>query len=210
MEVTTRLKGATSTGSLLGFTPVSQEMMWTIVPAAPAVAEQPIGQLEELEVPDRDGGGPAPEGDQAPAFEMPASGGRTVSLASLKGKPFVLYFYPRADTPGCTTQDCGIRDHRAAYAERGAVVLGVSPDSVKSLRRFVDKYGLDFTLLADPDHTVAEAYGVWAQKTRYGRNYFGVSRTTFVIDAAGKVATVLPKVKPATHDEMVLAALAEL
>ncbi len=150
------------------------------------------------------------EGTLAPDFTLHDQDDAPVTLSALRGKPVVLYFYPRADTPGCTTQACGIRDHRAAYAERGAVVLGVSPDSVKSLRRFVDKYGLDFTLLADPDHTVAEAYGVWAQKTRYGRNYFGVSRTTFVIDAAGKVATVLPKVKPATHDEMVLAALAEL
>jgi peroxiredoxin Q/BCP len=150
------------------------------------------------------------EGTLAPDFTLHNQDDAPVTLSALRGKPVVLYFYPRADTPGCTTQACGIRDHRAAYAERGAVVLGVSPDSVKALRRFVDKYGLDFTLLADPDHAVAEAYGVWAQKTRYGRNYFGNSRTTFVIDAAGRVARVLPKVKPATHDEMVLAALAEL
>ncbi len=150
------------------------------------------------------------EGTLAPDFTLHNQDDAPVTLSALRGKPVVLYFYPRADTPGCTPQACGIRDHRAAYAERGAVVLGVSPDSVKALRRFVDKYGLDFTLLADPDHAVAEAYGVWAQKTRYGRNYFGNSRTTFVIDAAGRVARVLPKVKPATHDEMVLAALAEL
>ena len=150
------------------------------------------------------------EGTLAPDFTLHNQDDAPVTLSALRGKPVVLYFYPRADTPGCTTQACGIRDHRAAYAERGAVVLGVSPDSVKALRRFVDKYGLDFTLLADPDHAVAEAYGVWAQKTRYGRNYFGNSRTTVVIDAAGRVARVLPKVKPATHDEMVLAALAEL
>jgi len=150
------------------------------------------------------------EGTIAPDFTLHNQDDVPVTLSALRGKPVVLYFYPRADTPGCTTQACGIRDHRAAYAERGAVVLGVSPDSVKALRRFVDKYGLDFTLLADPDHAVAEAYGVWAEKTRYGRNYFGNLRTTFVIDAAGRVARVLPKVRPATHDEMVLAALAEL
>jgi len=150
------------------------------------------------------------EGTLAPDFTLHNQDDAPVMLSALRGKPVVLYFYPRADTPGCTTQACGIRDHRAAYAERGAVVLGVSPDSVKAIRRFVDKYGLDFTLLADPDHAVAEAYGVWAQKTRYGRNYFGNARTTFVIDAAGRVARLLPKVKPATHDEIVLAALAEL
>ncbi len=150
------------------------------------------------------------EGTLAPDFTLHNQDDEPVTLSALRGKPVVLYFYPRADTPGCTTQARGIRDHRAAYAERGAVVLGVSPDSVKAIRRFADKCGLDFTLLADPDHAVAEAYGVWAQKTRYGRNYFGNSRTTFVIDAAGRVARILPKVKPATHDEMVLAALAEL
>jgi peroxiredoxin Q/BCP len=149
-------------------------------------------------------------GDPAPDFTLRDQNDQPVHLAELRGRPVVLYFYPRADTPGCTTQACGVRDHRADYASSGAVVLGVSPDSVKAVKRFADKYALDFTLLADPDHSVAEAYGVWAQKSRYGRTYFGNLRTTFVIDAAGKVAHVLENVKPATHDEQVLAALATL
>jgi peroxiredoxin Q/BCP len=149
-------------------------------------------------------------GTRAPDFELFNQDGEPVGLSGLRGKPVVLYFYSKADTPGCTTQACGVRDHRADYAASDAVVLGVSRDPVKTLRRFADKYGLDFPLLSDPDHSTAEAYGVWAEKSRYGRIYWGILRTTFVIDAEGVVARVLANVKPATHDERVLDALGEL
>jgi len=150
------------------------------------------------------------EGTLAPDFTLHDQDDNAVTLSALRGRPVVLYFYPRADTPGCTTQACGIRDHRADYAKRGAVVLGVSPDSVKALKRFAEKQSLDFALLADPDHAVAEAFGVWAEKSMYGRTYWGNLRTTFVIGADGHVGRVLQNVKPATHDEHVLAALDEL
>jgi thioredoxin-dependent peroxiredoxin len=147
-------------------------------------------------------------GDKAPAFELPDQDGQPVKLADLKGQPVVLYFYPKADTPGCTTQACGVRDHRADYEHAGAVVLGVSPDTVAKVKRFHDKQRLNFSLLADEGHRVADAYGVWAEKSMYGKTYFGNERTTFVIDRDGNVAQVLRKVKPAEHDEQVLAALA--
>jgi peroxiredoxin Q/BCP len=150
------------------------------------------------------------QGQEAPDFELPDQDGKQVKLSSLRGAPVVLYFYPKADTPGCTTQACGVRDHRADYATAGATVLGVSPDPVAKVKRFHDKQGLDFTLLADEDHAVAERYGVWVRKAMYGRTYFGNERTTFVIDADGRVASVLRKVKPAEHDELVLGALAQL
>jgi len=146
-------------------------------------------------------------GEQAPDFELPDQDGEPVKLSALRGKPVVVYFYPKADTPGCTTQACGVRDHEADYAQRGAVVLGISPDPVAKVKKFHDKQGLNFRLLADEGHVVADAYGVWAEKSMYGKTYFGNERTTFVIDGAGKVATVLRKVKPAQHDEQVLAAL---
>jgi peroxiredoxin Q/BCP len=119
------------------------------------------------------------------------------------------YPYPAADTPGCTTQACGVRDHRADYSAASAVVLGVSPDPVAKVRKFHEKHSLDFPLLADADHAVAEAYGVWVEKSMYGRKYYGNERTTFVIDADGVVSDVLRKVKPAEHDERVLAVLAQ-
>jgi peroxiredoxin Q/BCP len=150
------------------------------------------------------------QGTTAPDFELPNQDGAAVRLSSLRGQPVVLYFYPKADTTGCTTQACGVRDHRDDYAAAGAVVLGVSPDPVKALARFADKYGLAFPLLSDSDHAVAEAYGVWAEKSMYGRTYWGIVRTTFVIDAGGVVARVFPKVSPKTHDELVLQALHEL
>jgi peroxiredoxin Q/BCP len=149
-------------------------------------------------------------GEEAPDFELQNQDGEPVRLSSLRGSPVVLYFYPKADTPGCTTQACGIRDRRDEYASAGAVVLGVSPDEPKKLRRFADKHDLDFTLLADTDHKVAETYGVWAEKSMYGRTYWGNLRATFVIDPDGKIATVLPKVSPKSHDDEVLAALDEL
>jgi peroxiredoxin Q/BCP len=149
-------------------------------------------------------------GESAPDFELPDQDGEPVRLSALRGKPVVLYFYPKADTPGCTTQACGIRDHRAGYAEAQAVVLGVSRDSVKAIRKFADKYALDFPLLSDREHATAEAYGVWVEKSRYGRTYWGMQRATFIIDSSGVVAHVIPKVTPKTHDDEVLAALAEL
>ncbi len=147
-------------------------------------------------------------GDTAPDFTLPDQEGNEVSLSGLRGRNVVLYFYPKADTPGCTTQACGVRDHQADYASADAVVLGVSPDQVKAVSKFDQKYGLGFPLLADSDHSVAEAYGVWVQKSMYGRTYMGNERTTFVIDPEGKIKDVLRKVKPAEHDALVLGALA--
>ena len=149
------------------------------------------------------------QGDQAPDFELPDEDGRTVKLADFRGTPVVVYFYPKADTPGCTTQACGVRDHQSDYAVVGATVLGISPDPVAKVKKFHDKQALNFRLLADEDHAVAEAYGVWVQKSMYGRTYKGNERTTFVIDGGGEVVAVLRKVKPATHDEQVLEALEE-
>jgi peroxiredoxin Q/BCP len=149
------------------------------------------------------------QGDEAPDFELPDQDGRAVKLSDFRGQNVVLYFYPKADTPGCTTQACGVRDHRAAYAAAGATVLGASPDPVAKVKKFHDKHALDFALLADEDHAVAESYGVWTEKSMYGRTFWGVLRTTFIIDAGGKVARVLRNVKPATHDEQVLAAVDE-
>jgi peroxiredoxin Q/BCP len=150
------------------------------------------------------------EGDAAPDFTLPDQGGGEVSLAGLRGQWVVLYFYPRADTPGCTTQACGVRDRSDEYAKAGARVLGVSPDEVKAVAKFDDKYDLGFTLLADADHAVAERYGVWAEKSMYGKKYWGVQRSTFLIDPEGKIARVFPKVQPKQHDDLVLGALADL
>ena len=149
-------------------------------------------------------------GDKAPEFELQNQDGETVKLADFAGRTVVLYFYPKADTPGCTTQACGIRDRSSEYDTAGAVVLGVSPDEPKALKKFADKYGLTFTLLSDEGHRVADAYGVWAEKSMYGRTYWGNERTTFVIDGDGKIARVFPKVSPKTHDDVVLEALGEL
>jgi peroxiredoxin Q/BCP len=150
------------------------------------------------------------EGTTAPDFTLPDQEGDDVSLADFRGQPVVLYFYPKADTPGCTTQACGIRDHRADYEAAGAVVLGVSPDPVKDVRKFADKQSLNFRLLADEDHAVCELYGAWGEKSMYGRTYWGAQRSTYIIDPDGKVSKVFPKVSPKTHDEVVLAALGEL
>jgi len=150
------------------------------------------------------------QGDIAPGFALPDQDGQIVTLSDLRGRPVVVYFYPKADTPGCTTQACGVRDRQRDYADAGAVVLGVSPDPVAKVKKFHDKYDLNFPLLADEDHAVADAYGVWAQKSMYGKTYFGNERTTFVVDPAGMVAEVLRKVKPGEHDELVLGALARV
>ena len=149
-------------------------------------------------------------GQPAPDFELPDQDGDPVRLSDLRGRKVVLYFYPKADTPGCTTQACGIRDHQADYDAAGAVVVGVSPDPVKSVKKFHDKYDMKFALLADEDHAVAEEYGVWAEKSMYGRTFWGNLRATFVIDEDGVVRHVFPKVSPKTHDDVVLAALDEL
>jgi peroxiredoxin Q/BCP len=147
------------------------------------------------------------EGDAAPDFELPDQDGNPVSLSGLRGRKIVLYFYPRADTPGCTTQACGVRDHLPDYERADAVVLGVSPDPVEAVKRFHDKQGLNFTLLADEDHAVAERYGVWVEKSRYGKTDWGVERTTFLLDEDGRVIRVLHRVKPDEHDRLVLDAL---
>ena len=149
------------------------------------------------------------EGSPAPAFEARTDDGRTIRSDELRGKPVVLYFYPKDDTPGCTTQACGIRDVYSDFRDRGAVVLGVSPDDEASHVKFKEKYGLPFTLLADSDHSVSEQYGVWGEKKYMGRTYMGVYRWTFVIDEDGTVKKVLPNVKPATHTDDVLAVLAQ-
>jgi thioredoxin-dependent peroxiredoxin len=146
-------------------------------------------------------------GDQAPDFTLPDQAGNEVSLSGLRGRNVVLYFYPKADTPGCTTQACGVRDHRPDYEQAGAVVLGVSPDPVKRVSAFDKKFALGFPLLADEHHEVAEAYGVWVEKSMYGRTYMGNERTTFVIAPDGTIKEVFRKVKPAEHDELVLGAL---
>jgi thioredoxin-dependent peroxiredoxin len=147
------------------------------------------------------------EGKPAPEFTLTSDEGEKVSLASLRGRPVVLYFYPKDDTPGCTTQACGIRDAWGDFEQRGAVVLGVSPDAETSHVKFKEKYGLPFTLLADTGHEVAEDYGVWVEKRNYGKTYMGIERSTFVIDADGKVARVMRRVKPDTHAREVLDAL---
>ena len=149
------------------------------------------------------------EGKPAPDFELTSDEGQKVRLSDLRGKPVVLYFYPKDDTPGCTAQACGLRDSYDDFANRGAVVLGVSPDSETSHVKFKEKYGLPFTLLADPAHDVAEKYGTWVQKNYAGKTYMGVERSTFLIDREGRVAKVMRRVKPDTHTEKVLEALPE-
>jgi len=147
------------------------------------------------------------EGKPAPDFELTSDNGERVKLSDFHGKPVVLYFYPKDDTPGCTTQACGIRDVYADFRERGAVVLGVSPDDEASHVKFKQKYSLPFTLLADPEHEVAEQYGVGKERNMYGKKSMGIERSTFVIDADGNVAKALRRVKPDTHAADVLSAL---
>jgi peroxiredoxin Q/BCP len=147
------------------------------------------------------------EGKQAPDFELTSDTGEQVRLSSLRGKPVVLYFYPKDDTPGCTAQACGIRDVYADFRERGAVVLGVSPDDEASHVKFKEKYSLPFALLADPEHQVAEEYGVWKERNMYGKKSMGIERSTFVIDADGNVTKTMRRVKPETHAADVLEAL---
>ncbi len=149
-------------------------------------------------------------GEKAPNFTLPDENGDAVRLAELKGQTVVLYFYPKASTPGCTTQACGVRDHRADYAKLDARVIGISPDPVAKVKKFHDAQQLNFTLLADEDHAVCELYGTWVEKSMYGKTYWGAQRATFVIDAVGVVRHVIPKVSPKSHDEQLLATLAEI
>lgn len=146
-------------------------------------------------------------GDKAPDFSLPDDTGATVSLSDFRRKTVVLYFYPKADTPGCTTESCEFRDAFPRFGGADAVVLGASPDTVRAQAKFKEKFDLPFTLLADANHALAEAYGVWKEKSMYGRTYMGVERTTFVIDGAGRIAHVFRKVKPAGHAAEVLAVL---
>ena len=150
-------------------------------------------------------GGPH-EGDSAPGFSMPASGGRTVSLEALKGRPFLLYFYPKADTPGCTKQACGIQEALPQLGKVDLEVIGISPDAMPAIERFAGKFGLGFPLASDADHKVAEAYGTWVEKSMYGKKYMGMERSSFLVGADGKVARVWRKVKPEAHAAEVLEA----
>ncbi len=146
------------------------------------------------------------EGSKAPAFSMPASGGRTASSAALSGKPYLLYFYPKADTSGCTVQACGVQEALPQLGKLGLEIIGVSPDPVPKLDKFAAKYGLTFPLAADEDHAAGLAYGTWVEKSMYGRKYMGLERTSFLVGADGTVVKVWRKVKPAEHAAQVLAA----
>ena len=152
---------------------------------------------------------PRQVGDSAPAFTLSADDGSTVKLSDLRGKWVVLYFYPKDDTPGCTKEACSFRDERSQFTKTGAVVLGVSADAVASHRRFVEKFHLTFPLLSDPDFVVCKAYGVYKQKSMYGRTYWGIERTTFLIDPQGRMAAIFPKVSVDGHTEAVLRAIQE-
>jgi peroxiredoxin Q/BCP len=149
-------------------------------------------------------------GEKAPAFKLKNAAGKTVQLADFKGKKVILYFYPKDMTPGCTKEACGFQTDLEPIAAKNTVVLGVSTDDEKSHQKFADKYGLQFPLLADPNHEVADRYGVWQEKNNYGKKYWGIKRTTFVIDEQGKIAHIFKKVDTATHSQDVLAVLAKL
>jgi peroxiredoxin Q/BCP len=150
------------------------------------------------------------EGAAAPDFTLPATGGRTVSLAELKGKPFVLYFYPRADTPGCTKEACAFQEDLPEFDKLNVTVIGVSKDSMKALEKFAEKYSLRFPLASDPEAKVIDAYGAWQEKSMYGKKYMGIERSTVLVDAHGKVAKLWPKVKVTGHAEDVLKAVKAL
>lgn len=148
--------------------------------------------------------------EHAPAFSLPNQNGDVVELTSLQGSWVVLYFYPKASTPGCTTQACEIRDNRSVYEELGVQIIGVSPDPVSRVKKFYEKEELNFTLLADEDHAVCERYGVWVEKKMYGKTYWGAQRSTFLINPEGSIKKIFPKVSPKTHGELVVKALKEL
>ncbi|MCC6490302.1 MAG: thioredoxin-dependent thiol peroxidase [Candidatus Hydrogenedentes bacterium] len=149
-------------------------------------------------------------GTKAPAIELPASTGKKVKLSDFKGKPVVVYFYPKDNTPGCTVEAKGFQARFSEFQKVGAVILGISPDSVETHCKFAGKFGLEFILLADEDHQVAENYGVWVEKSMYGKKYMGIQRATFLVDATGKLAQTWPKVKPEGHAEEVLKAIRSL
>ncbi|MGH3109666.1 MAG: thioredoxin-dependent thiol peroxidase, partial [Gaiellaceae bacterium] len=178
---------------------------------APVLTSGPTFHLADDLSPSRSGAGydrsMVEEGNAAPSFSLPSDAGERISLESLRGKHVVLYFYPKDDTPGCTVQACAIRDAWDAFERSGAVVLGVSPDDEESHMKFREKYELPFTLLADEDHAVSEAYGVWVEKTYAGNTYMGVERSTFVIGPDGTLEKIMRPVKPDTHADDVLAAL---
>ncbi len=153
---------------------------------------------------------PVTVGDKAPDFTLQASRGRTVSSADLAGKPYLLYFYPKADTPGCTTQACGIQEALPALGKLHLTVIGVSPDPVPKIDKFADKYGLEFPLASDPEHELADQYGTWVEKSMYGRTYFGMERSSFLIGADGCIKAIWRNVKPAEHVALVEKAAAEL
>ena len=150
-------------------------------------------------------GGPN-EGEPAPDFAMQASGGREVRLSTLKGSPFLLYFYPKADTPGCTKQACGIQEALPQLGRMGLTVIGISPDALPPIEKFAAKFGLEFPLASDPDHSVAERYGVWVEKSMYGKKYMGMERSSFLVDDEGNVARIWRKVKPEAHAAEVMKA----
>jgi len=149
-------------------------------------------------------------GSKAPDFTLKDQGGKTVSLSDFQGQTVVLYFYPKANTSGCTTQALGIRERRSDYDHAGATVIGVSPDEVKAIAKFDTANDLGFMLLADKDHKVSEQYGTWVEKSMYGKKYMGVQRATFIIGSDGKIARVFPRVQPKKHDDVVLKALVEM
>ena len=149
-------------------------------------------------------------GEKAPAFTLTADDGSQVKLSDLQGRPVVLYFYPKDDTPGCTKEACAFRDRKPELEKLGAAVFGISPDAVESHVKFRDKYGLNFRLLADPNHVVADTYGAWREKNMYGKKSMGIQRSTYLIDAEGRVARVWPRVQVDGHDNEVLTALQEL
>lgn len=146
-------------------------------------------------------------GEKAPDFDLPASTGKNIKLSDYKGKTLVVYFYPKADTPGCTTEACGFRDSAEEYEKAGVSVVGISPDPIDDVTNFAEKYSLNFPLLADADHKVCEAYGVWQQKTMAGNSFMGAMRVTFVVDGEGRITHVFEKVKPAGHEKEVLEAI---
>ncbi len=176
--------------------------------AVPKVAKKAIKKVARKAVTSvmAKGGVPA-VGTKAPAFSLQSSEGTTIRLEQYAGKTVVLFFYPRADTPGCTREACGFSDTTAEFTKRGAVVLGVSPDPLKDVTKFAGKFSLKFPLLADADHAACEKYGVWVEKSMYGKKYMGAARTTFVIDGTGTISSVFEKVQPDGHEKEVLAAL---
>jgi peroxiredoxin Q/BCP len=185
--------------------PAKAAAVKTAAPAKAAAAKNPAAPKAAVAKPAPVAAGPA-EGATAPAFSMPASGGRTVSSAALKGKPYLLYFYPKADTPGCTKQACGVQEALPALGKLGLEIIGVSPDPMPPIEKFAAKYKLTFPLASDADQKVAIAYGTWVEKSMYGKTYMGMERSSFLVDATGKIAKVWRKVKPEEHAAQVIEA----